>query len=195
MWKIAVFLVITPLFWMATTPPPSAAADVNGYPCTYPGVGIGADALGATGQFCDGPTEINLSHYHCEGGGFHAGGLGLAGQNGVSIGAIAGIGGGGDGCSWRCPDNVLAPQPNPIGAYHQYIDVEQIIKAHKVFCADHLAPAGPTSALVSPDEGVPGDMPPQAMPANQGFPGNRPWPSAPDPNGTLPIPLPAIPLP
>lgn len=185
--------------------PIQAHADAFNYPCVYPGQGIGAEVFNIGGQFCDGPTEINLTHAHCEGGGAHLGGLGLAGQNGISLGAIGAIGGSGEGCSFRCPDNTVAPAPNPPGVWqHQFIDVRVIIKIGKAFCVreNHLAPAGPTSSLVDPNEGLPNPAlaavgsPEGDVPFSQvgGPREHTPRPGPPTPNGELSIPqLPSIP--
>ena len=58
--------------WLVVSPP-KAHADYFNYPCNYPFVGTGFDAkllvVDAGGQYCDGPTEINWSHYHCWSGG------------------------------------------------------------------------------------------------------------------------------
>jgi hypothetical protein len=166
-------------------------ADIFQYPCQYPGVGTGAEAMGVSGQFCDYPTEANGSHWHCESGGFHAGGLGLAGQQGVSLGALSVIGGGGEGCSWRCPDGTLAPAPNPPGAWNRYL-VPRLN-----FCRDHDAPAGPTSALVDPQEGSQADSgPPPEEPAPPLPPGPpRQGPPPPKPQGEVPVPVPGVPAP
>src|ERR1700757_900860 len=92
----------------------SANADYYNYPCNYPFVGTSADVdvlIHAGGQYCDGPMEINGSHYHCEsgGGGIGGGGIGLAPINGglLDVGGFGGSGFGGSmgRCEWRCPDN------------------------------------------------------------------------------------------
>ena len=92
---------------------PSAKADTQ---CPYPGVGIlNVNVGGVGGGFCDFPTEINGSHWHCQGGGAS---LGLA-ATGVGVGSmgtlgLAGVGQGvgGVSCNWRCPDGTDAPAPN-----------------------------------------------------------------------------------
>jgi hypothetical protein len=118
--------------------------------CTYPGVGWGANVLLGRGGFCDYPTEINGSHMHCEAGGFGLGGSGsLNGDNG-SLG-IGGSGVGGASCTWRCPDNTLAPAPNPPGAWHTYLVPKPTA------CAEHMDPAGFPSEPVRADEG--GEVP------------------------------------
>jgi hypothetical protein len=199
---------------LAAASAPVAHADYFSYPCQPPGVGTGVQVhviIDASGQFCDGPTEINLSHYHCEsgGGGINGGAIGL----GPSIGPLtlggfggSGFGGGGEGCSWRCPDNTLAPAPNPPGiGSREYIDVRAVIKRNKAFCVTqgHLIAAGPTSELVNPDEGYPPNNNPE--PYQQGDP-NVPVPvgirppgphqDVPDPQQTDGnIPIPSVPVP
>jgi hypothetical protein len=148
-----------------------AQADYFNYPCSPPGTGTGVDInaiVAVSGQFCDGPTQINLTHLHCESGGasVNIGGLALTGTNGLSIGGIAGrgTGGSGAGCSWRCPDNILGPEPNPpfYGGQAPFVDVRRIIKAHRAFCVTehHLVAAGLTSVLVRPEEGDPDNYKP-----------------------------------
>lgn len=225
---LLVILGIAMVMWQFAASAPTAHADYFNYPCQPPGVGTGVDIhilIDAAGQFCDGPTEINLSHLHCEsgGGGISGGAIGLAPIGGLSVGGFggSGFGGGGSGCSWRCPDNSLAPAPNPpgIGA-REYIDVRTVIKLNKAFCVKegHLAAAGPTSELVSPDEGFPpnkdpepyqvgdpnvlvphGPLKPTKMPENNKEPeGNIPIPEVPLPQvPNLPVPVipPILPLP
>lgn len=183
---------------------PNAHADPFAYPCQYPGIGYGAEVFGVSGQFCDYPTEVNGSHWHCESGGFRTGGVGLATGNGVSLGAISSLGASGDGCSFRCPDGTIAPAPNPPGDWKSYL----IPRLN--FCRDHSDPKGPTSALVSIDEGAkpppPGAVQPGQEPeVPEQQPPDPPVPLAQDPpqlTGELPIPpipglpaLPGIPLP
>lgn len=225
---LLVLLGIAMMMWQFTASAPTAHADYFNYPCQPPGVGTGVQVhifADFSGQFCDGPTEINLTHYHCEGGGGGIGGgaLALAPVGPLSLGGFGGggFGGGGNGCSWRCPDNTLAPAPNPPGVgQKEYIDVRAIIKLNRAFCVKegHLTAAGPTSELVSPDEGFPPTKDPE--PYQVGDPNVRlvPHPPAPEerrapepqePEGNIPVPglppvippvppvpgLPAIPLP
>lgn len=175
-----------------------ANADPFAYPCQYPGVGFGVEIVGISGQFCDYPTEVNGTHWHCESGGFRTGGVGLATGNGVSLGAISSLGASGNGCSFRCPDGTVAPSPNEVGAWKGYI-VPRL-----TFCREHAIPNGPTSALVDVNEGLhpapegivqPGlelDIPDQQPPGLV-----EPNSEQPQPNpGTFPIPeIPEIPLP
>jgi hypothetical protein len=142
----AVLMFAAALGWAA---PADASPNGPDYPCQYPGVGISANAVGGYGGFCDFPTEINGAHWHCETGGFDAGGIGLAPiGSGVNIGGLSVIGGGGTSCSWRWPDNTPAPAPNPPGAWKNYM----IPMAPP---PEHAAPAGPQSELVHPDQGIP----------------------------------------
>lgn len=204
---------------LAAASAPEAHADYFNYPCQPPGVGTGVDVnviADVSGQFCDGPTEINLTHLHCESGGasVNIGAFALAPLAGspLSLGGIGGggIGGSGGGCSYRCPDNTVAPSPNPPGVGQKsYIDVRSVIKLNKAFCVreGHLAPAGPTSALVSPDEGFPDDP---SKPWQQGDPSIQinqtppqpvnpvPVAAAQQPEGQLQIPevpIPNVPIP
>lgn len=200
MWKIicaATLFAATPLGMLTASAP--AHADSFGYPCQYPGVGTGAFVFGAEGQFCDFPTEVNGTHWHCESGGVRLGGLGLAGQNGISLGALGVIGGGGEGCSWRCPDNTLGPAPNPPGGWKEYM-VPRLN-----YCRGHEIAAGGTSALVAPDEGLlpppPGALPPpppEDVAPQLPAPGRREQLPAPRPEGEValpPLPIPPLPLP
>lgn len=129
---------------VAFTPP--AGADI----CAYPMVGVGAQVIVGRGFFCDGPTEVNGSHWHCEAGGVGLGGSGTFTGDMGSIG-VGGLGVGGASCSWRCPDNTLAPQPNPPGAWKTYL------VPHPAACTDHMDPAGFWSEPVRPEEGAPPD--------------------------------------
>lgn len=200
--KIAFTATLFAAMWFGN--PVVAWADAFNYPCQYPGIGYGGGAFGFTMQFCDYPTEANGTHWHCEAGGFNAGGVGLSNGNGISLGAIGNVGGGGEGCSFRCPDGTVAPTPNPPGKWRDYM------VARLTFCAGHATPAGPTSELVRIDEGAeppppglvqPGDLPEPQQPPDPAAP--QP-PDDPGPAGGLPIPVPlpevpggvpAIPLP
>jgi hypothetical protein len=136
---------------------PSASADV----CMYPGNGMGVNIIFGHGGFCDYPTEINGSHMHCEAGGAGlGGGLGLAGDSG-SLG-IGGTGIGGASCTWRCPDGVLSPAPNPPGMWRGYM----VPMNSTNFCRDHLDPNGFWSEPVLPTEGIAPDgfQPPAVLP-------------------------------
>lgn len=215
---ILVIMGLALIIWQVSAAAP-AKADYFNYPCQPPGVGTGVQIhviVDASGQFCDGPTEINLSHYHCEsgGGGVNGGAIGLAPSiGGLTIGGFggSGLGGGGEGCSWRCPDNTPSPAPNPPGVGAKgYLDVRSVIKLNKAFCVreGHLVSAGPTSDLVNPDEGMPPNK--DIQPWQEGDPsisipvGIKPDQAAesvPDPQetqGKIPVPIPSsppIPLP
>ena len=150
-------------------PAGSAHADL----CSYPGVGEGAVAFFGRGGFCDYPTEINGSHLHCEGGGAGIGGvLGQASDMGTSF-AFGGSGVGGSSCTWRCPDGLLAPAPNPPGLWRQYM----VPMNSTNFCKDHMAPDGFWSAPVLPTEGIPPSGEPENAPVIPGPPSFAPGPS------------------
>jgi len=131
--------------------PPARA---NAGLCDYPAVLTGATVFFSQGSYCDWPTEINGSHLHCE-----AGGLGVDAGAAIGGGATLGLGGAGVGgvsCTWRCPDNSMAPAPNPPGAWKWYM--VPVPNA----CKDHMEPAGFSSAPVLPGEGMPVPAPPPA---------------------------------
>ncbi len=143
-------LSMTAAFPAITLSAPTAKAEY----CEYPAVGIAVNALLGGGSFCNFPTEINGSHLHCEAGSF---GFGGGGTGGLSVDGILGVGG--SSCTWRCPDNTVAPAPNPPGAWKSYMIPQPNA------CADHMEPAGPFSEPVRPDEGI---IPPEGTPT---FPG------------------------
>jgi hypothetical protein len=165
-------------------PTPSARADTQ---CPYPGVGVlGVNVGGVYGGFCDYPTEINGSHWHCQAGGLHLG-IGFAGTgvgDAGSLGAAqAGQGVGGLSCNWRCPDGVDAPAPNPPGAWQGHYLVPM---STSNWCKDHMVSNGFWSDPVLATEGLPpiNEIPPQ--------PGETPLPQPVPP--PLPIPRPGEPL-
>ena len=83
--------------------------------CDYPAVTTAAPSFLVGGAYCDWPTEINGSHLHCE-----QGGVGVNSEANIGGPATLGLGGAGVGglsCTWRCPDNSMAPAPNPPGAW------------------------------------------------------------------------------
>jgi hypothetical protein len=213
MWKV-VLPFIAAIFMLGIINSPTAKADYFNYPCQPPGVGTGVQVhvfVDFSGQFCDGPTEINLTHYHCEGGGGGVGGgaLALAPVGPLSLGGFGGggFGGGGNGCSWRCPDNTLAPAPNPPGVgQKEYIDVRAVIRFNKAFCVKegHLTAAGPTSELVNPDEGFPPtkdlqpyqQSDPNVLVPHAPAPTDRHVPKPQEPEGNIPVPeVPNLPVP
>jgi hypothetical protein len=59
---------------------------------------------------------------------------------------FGGSGIGGSGCSWRYPDGVLSPAPNPPGLWSEYI----VPMNSTNFCKDHMAPNGFWSDPVLP---------------------------------------------
>lgn len=126
--------------------------------------------FGIRGLFCDFPTEVNGSHWHCEWGGAGIGGA-LGFSEGGFTGGVAGGGVGGASCTWRCPDNTMAPAPNPPGLWKSYL--VPVANA----CKDHMDPAGFWSEPVHLDEGGP-VVPPAGPPAPQTAP--------PDGGGTVP---------
>ena len=171
---------------------PPAHADL-GFLCQYPGVGIGVNIGGVTGAFCDFPTEINGSHWHCQSGGVA---LGLGGAftgigGGANLGvAQAGQGIGGLSCNWRCPDNTDAPAPNPPGAWKDFLVPMNTTN----YCRDHMTPNGFWSAAVLPTEGIPpaGEQPPPpgGMLPPQPVPPPQPAPMEPTVTATPPPPPP-----
>lgn len=155
LWILSIFTFMTAVVVMATTPP-RAHADYFQYPCNYPFIGSGADVqiiVHGGGQYCDGPTEINGSHYECRsgGGGIGGGVLGLAPLGGVNVGGFGGSGVGmniGD-CHFRCPDGEIAPTPNPPGMWVKHLVVEERYND----CREHMAPQGPDSMGQAPESG------------------------------------------
>lgn len=138
----------------------SAHADYFNYPCNYPFVGMSGDVnliVDAGGQFCDGPMEVNGSHYHCESGGANVnlGVLGFASQAapGLSLGGFggSGLGARGGSCTWRCPDNSMALPPNPPA---QWIQHTVVVDKYND-CRDHMTPAGFWSDPQHPESGPP----------------------------------------
>lgn len=123
--------------------------------CDYPAVTNASQTFFVGGAYCDWPTEINGSHMHCE-----QGGVGVNSEANIGGPATLGLGGAGVGglsCTFRCPDNSMAPAPNPPGAWKWYITVP-VPNA----CKDHMEPAGFSSAPVLPGEGMPVPAPPPA---------------------------------
>jgi hypothetical protein len=172
---------------------PVARADAI---CTYPAVGSGSKVFGVHGGWCDYPTEINGSHLHCEGGGVDLG-IGGSGQGDAFSISGAGQGVGIASCTWRCPDGVMAPAPNPPGAWKQYL----VPMTSTNWCRDHMAPDGFWGAGVLPTEGLPpvneqppapGEvLPPQPVPP----PEPTPVPGVPLVPATAPPAAPDVPNP
>lgn len=149
--------------WSVAAAPP-AAADYFSYPCNYPFVGTGADVniLGVNGggQYCDGPTEVNWSHYHCQvvSGNVNLGAIALApvGIPGFSIGGFGGQGTGGNvtDCHYVCPDGFIAPFPNPPAAWIKHM----VLDPKNNDCDQHMGIQGPSSTPTENE--LPGNMPP-----------------------------------
>jgi hypothetical protein len=118
-----------PVAWLLLSCP-SAKADIGGQVpgpglCEYPGVGSSGMIMSSYHYYCDFPTELNGSHWHCEYGGFAMSGVGTVGVNimmfSASAGVIGNVGGLNGSCSWRCPDMTMAEAPNPPGAWKERI--------------------------------------------------------------------------
>ena len=148
--------MVTRLIFVATLSAFSVVVPVSNADtqCPYPGVGVlGVNVGPIAGGFCDFPTEINGSHWHCQGGGVNLG-LGVLGNTVGGSGNLgftqSGAGISGLSCNWRCPDGVDAPAPNPPGAWKEYL----VPMNSTNFCRDHMEPNGFWSAPVLPTEGV-----------------------------------------
>lgn len=179
---------------------PTAHADYYNYPCNYPFVGTSADVdviVHGGGQYCDGPTEINGTHYHCMsgGGGIGGGAIALAPIGGLSFGGFGGSGIGGNmgDCHYVCPDMFRPPDgfPNPPAAWIKPLTVEP----QNNVCRDHMAPAGPDGAPVPPAD-VSSPPPGEQLPPGKPGPKRPPGPIEPGPPIDVPSPLtPGGPLP
>jgi hypothetical protein len=186
---------------------PKVQADYFAYPCNYPFVGIGGGVnvvVNAGGQYCDGPTEINWTHYHCEAGGGNAnlGAFAFAPVGPISLGGIGGSGIGGhlEGCHFVCPDGQVAPFPNPPAQWIKHM----VLNPKDNDCVGHMEIRGDTSTPM-PNE-LPGNMPPGedpppgvavpaapgALPEGQTNPDAKPGPPQPPVVGAGPA---AVPLP
>lgn len=171
-----------------------AHADYFQYPCNYPFVGTNVDVdviAHGGGQYCDGPMEVNGSHYHCEsgGGGIGGGAIGLALAGPLNIGGFggSGIGMNAGRCAWRCPDNTDTLPPNPPAGWVKHL----VIDDKHNDCKDHMAPAGKDSAPQAPGSGPPApgqpDVPAGTLPPPAADAGQPPIPQPPHgPNVTLP---------
>lgn len=196
-------------FLIAAICPAPAHADYFQYPCNYPFVGTGGGAnitpVSAGGQYCDGPTEVNWSHYHCEGGGANVniGALAFAPVGPVSIGGFGGSGVGGhfEDCAYRCPDGFKAPFPNPPAKWIQHL----VLNPKDNDCVGHMGIRGDTSTPLAnalPGNMQPGDDPPDgvavpaapgALPEGQRNPDAKPGPPVPPVVGGGPeaVPMPS----
>lgn len=131
--KVLVTLCVMAMAWLSI---PLARADVGGEVpspgiCDYPFIGhsdmIGiGPAANVYDYVCDGPMEINGSHWHAV---LYGESVQLAVQAGISmmvfnanvqatgnLGAIHGWNG------YVCPDGSLADWPNPVGSWKNWID-------------------------------------------------------------------------
>lgn len=167
------------------TKPPESHADYFQYPCTYPFVGTSADVqivVHGGGQYCDGPMEINGSHYHCEsgGGGIGGGAFGLAPIGPLTIGGFGGSGVGINlgGCHFICPDMTPAPFPNPPQAWKSYL----VVLDKNNDCLDHMQANGPGGAPPVVDPGPPGQPKPEEYPGPLPGVPNKPVGSNDDPS-------------
>jgi hypothetical protein len=146
-----------PVAWLLLSCPP-AKADVGGQVpgpglCEYPGIGGSGMVMSSYYYYCDFPTELNGSHWHCQYGGFAIQAIG-----GVSIlmfsGGITGNVGGLNGtCSWRCPDMTMAEAPNPPGGWKEGIrptNCNSIGPNPEAPPAEVPAPASAPEPLVGP---------------------------------------------
>jgi hypothetical protein len=187
---------------------PTAHSDYFNYPCNYPFVGQGGDVniiVDAGGQYCDGPSEVNWSHYHCEGGGatVNVGALAFTGVGPVSLGGFGGSGIGGryQDCQYRCPDGSVAPFPNPPAAWIKHL----VLDPKDNDCVGHMGIRGPSSTPLPnalPGNIAPGDDPPDgvavpaapgALPDGQRNPDAKPGPPKPPVVGEGPetVPMPS----
>jgi hypothetical protein len=161
---------------------PVANADIGGQVpapglCEYPGVG-GSGMIGVLAPayyyWCDFPTELNGSHWHCEDAG--AAGQGTIGfsmmfQAGLS-GPVGGIVG---SCTWRCPDLTMAEAPNPPGGWK---DAIRPTKCKTIGPNPHEVPA-PVSEPIGEQGAVPSvpfgqPQPPAGTPEAPPAPGMPP---------------------
>lgn len=173
---------------------PTAHAEIGS--CPYPFVGEGADVsivVTAGGGYCDGPTEINWSHSHCESGGANVniGVLGFASAGGFNLGGFgaSGIGMHKWDCKFRCPDGTEAPFPNPPAAWIKHL----VLDPKNNDCDQHMGIRGPSSTPlpnelpgnIAPGEGAPPGVAvpaaPGALPAGQSNPPALPGPPPPTP--------------
>lgn len=180
---------------------PAAHGDYYNYPCNYPFVGSSADVdvlVHGGGQYCDGPMEINGSHYHCMsgGGGIGGGAIGFATTGPISLGGLggSGIGLGLGDCHYVCPDLTRAPWPNPPAKWVTHLVLDERYND----CRDHMTPAGAEATPQAPGSGPPAPGQPD-VPAGGKLPPGRPQPAvAPQPLGppnvTIPLPEPPSPL-
>lgn len=105
---------------------PTSAADIGGSVpspggCDYPATGTFGMDFGVYHYSCAFPTEINGSHHQCTYGGAAAeatGGVSFMFINAsitLPVGVLEGV------CYWACPDQTTADQPNPPGAWKDFL--------------------------------------------------------------------------
>jgi hypothetical protein len=189
---------------MAIVMPQTAHANYFNYPCNYPFVGTNADVnviADVGGQYCDGPTEINWTHYHCWtfGATFNIGALAFAPVAGpLSVGGFGGNGLGGSGgqCRYVCPDGMIAPFPNPPAAWIKHL----VLDPKNNDCVGHEGIIGDTSTPNVNE--LPGNIPPGqdapdgvavpvapgALPPGEHNPDAKPGPAPPVPPLSAPGP-------
>lgn len=194
------------LFGVAFMQATPAHADYFNYPCNYPFVGTGADAklliVDAGGQYCDGPTEVNWTHYHCWSGGatINIGAFAFAPIGPLSVGGVggSGIGGNGGQCRYVCPDGMIGPFPNPPAAWIKHL----VLDPKNNDCVGHAGIIGDTSTPLQnqlpgnmrpgedPPDGVPVPVAPGGLPAGES---NAPALPGPPPPIAPAVPGPAAP--
>jgi hypothetical protein len=158
--------------------------------CAYPGVGdagVAGALVPGYWYWCDFPTELNGSHWHCQYMG--AAGSGSAGFSMmVSVGMTGLVGGLIGGCHFVCPSGLLAQTPNPPGGWKDAIRPTQ------------CQPIGPNPDLPPPSEDVPiappiaeqGAVPAIPFGQPQPQPGAAPEPPAPPVEPPLAQQLPSV---
>lgn len=150
--------------------------------CDYPGIGSSGQIAGGEWYYCDFPTEINSSHWHCEYGGYSLAGGGIATQNFGGFVAPNILGAVGGACSWRWPDNTPAIAPNPPGAWKTIMVVKSLPPV------EHRGAPQPYDQTLPPGTN-PAEMPPLPPPL-----GPEPPPPPPEPLGPVTNPVPPNPL-
>lgn len=208
--SMLVIAVLAALFGIASLTASPSHADYFNYPCNYPFVGTGGDAniiIDAGGQYCDGPTEINWSHYHCWSGGVtvNLGGLAFApvGSGGLSLGGFGsnGLGLHGGQCRYVCPDGMITKFPNPPAAWIKHL----VLDPKNDDCVGHKGIIGDTSTPlvnqlpgnIAPGEDAPDGVAvpdsPGGFPPGLSNPPALPGPPSPPVVGTGPeeVPMPS----
>jgi hypothetical protein len=156
--RFAIFAIVAAA-WLGLSVP-VAKADIGGNVpgpglCDYPGVGGSGMEMGTYHYWCDFPTEINGSHWHCEYGGGAVQGVGGVNVLLFSASVITPVGVLEGSCSFRCPDGSLSAAPNPPGAWKDAITAKKCVSVE-------VAPAAQPSAGLPP---APGELPGVTNPA------------------------------